>query len=350
MASYLFILSISGLIALTSAVYNIEKYRTFLILLLFITTSLFIGLRHEEIGPDWFTYKELFLNMENFNFLHSISIGDPAYFGIMWILRYLGFDVVSMNILFSVMTVGFYVKFCSEQKFSYLAFFVGLPFLIIYTMNFPRQAIAMVIGGYALFHALNNERVRALIWILIAVLFHKTAIIYLVFLFDNIKKLKLKNIILISAFGLLFFYLFIFSHLQGYIHNFSILMQSNAAHLKGIVYLLPVLTYLVFYKNIQPTFNTTESTIINRFCIICIISYAALFSSSFLYNAIDRIYVYFLPFEIMIFATYIARAVKRDQMIIYISSLVIYKFLLLYLWLEFSYNSIHFIPYSIHNI
>tara|TARA_B100000035_G_scaffold63895_1_gene51838 strand:+ start:47197 stop:48249 length:1053 start_codon:yes stop_codon:yes gene_type:complete len=349
-APYLYILSLSGLLALSSIMINTKKYTYFFILFLFTITAFFIGFRHEEIGPDWYTYKELFLNMSNFNFLHSLSIGDPAYFSIMWLLRYFGHDVISVNILFSVLTVAFYTKFCSHQKLPYLAFFIGLPFLIIYTMNFPRQSIAMAIGSFALLHILSDNKSRAFLWILLAVLFHKTAIIYLVFLLNSLRKMNILNTFLILIAGFLIFYFFILSHLSGYIFNFSTLMHSNAAHLKGMVYLLPVLLYLIFYKSVSHSLSLGESTMINRFSILCIISYVALFTSAFLYNAIDRIYVYFLPFEIIIFSTFIAKNIKSDQMLYYVVPLIFYKFVLFYIWLEFSFNSSHFVPYSLHNI
>lgn len=350
MAPYIYILSLSGLLALSSILINSKKYAHFFILFLFTITAFFIGFRHEEIGPDWHTYKELFLNMSNLNFLHSLSIGDPGYFSIMWLLRYTGHDVISLNILFAVLTVAFYTKFCSQQKLPYLAFYIGLPFLIIYAMNFPRQSIAMVIGSCALIHILNDNKSRAFLWILLAVLFHKTAIIYLAFLISNIKKINIFHTFLIFISGILIFYFFILSHLSGYIFNFSKLMHSNAAHLKGMVYLLPVLLYLIFYKPVSHSLSFEESTMLNRFSVLCIISYVALFTSAFLYNAIDRIYVYFLPFEIMIFATFIAQNIKSDQMLYYVLPLIFYKFLLFYIWLEFSFNSSHFVPYSLHNI
>ena len=350
MYPYLFILSITGLLALSSVPFNLQKYQKNIILFLFLMTSLFIGVRHEEIGPDWYTYKELFTNLANFNFLHSITIGDPAYFGLLWLFRYFDLSIVSVNVFFSFMTVGFFSKFCKEQELPYLAFFIGLPFLIIYTMNFPRQAAAMVIGGYSLLHILNGDKIRAFGWIFLAILFHKTAILYLVFLFDKFTNVRPRNVILIVISGTVIFYFFVLPSLAGYLMNFSVLMKSNAAHIKGLVYLLPVFTYLIFYKIINTTLSLNEKTLINRFCIICIISYAALFSSSFLYNAIDRIYVYFLSFEIMLFSTYIVRSIRKEQVIIYVSLLIFYKFLLIYIWLEYAYNSSHFVPYSIHNI
>tara|TARA_B100001113_G_scaffold201775_1_gene165338 strand:+ start:2685 stop:3737 length:1053 start_codon:yes stop_codon:yes gene_type:complete len=350
MYPYLYLLSISGLIALYSAAFDIRIYSKHLITFLFLITAIFIGFRFVEIGPDWYTYRELFNNLSNFSFLHSITIGDPAYFGVLWILRYFDLSIVSANIFFSVLTVGFYSKLCKEQELPYLAFFIGLPFLIIYTMNFPRQAAAMVIGGYSLLHILKDNKIRAFGWIFFAILFHKTAIIYLVFLFDSISKIRPVNILFITFAGAALFYIFISSHYAGYLMNFSVLMKSNAAHLKGIVYLLPVFVYLIFYKTINIRLNENETMLLNRFSIICIISYAALFSSSFLYNAIDRIYVYFLPFEIMFFSTYIAKSIKKEQIILYVSLLIFYKVLLLYIWLEYSYHSSHFVPYSFHNI
>ena len=350
MLPYFSILSFSALTAFLIYDPKYRKYDKVFIFLLFILVSLFLSFRSIEIGPDWFSYKELFQNQINFPFIHSITIGDPAYFGLTWIVRRFTDDIFFVNFLMAFITMFFYYMFCKFQKYSTFSFFIGLPFLILFIINFPRQAAAMTIIAYSMKHILCGNKREYLLFLLLAMLFHKTAIVFLVLLIDNLEKFKLKNVLLLGLAITSFFVLFVSKFLSGYILNFSTLMQSNAAHIKGIIYLLPAVAYLIFYKQISNVMSSEEIFIIKRLSMIIIFSYFLIFLHPFLYNAMDRLFIYFLPVEVLIFGNYMIRAIKGNQILLYMSMIIVYKFVLFFAWLFLGNKSSFFVPFEFYTL
>jgi hypothetical protein len=348
MLPYFSILSFSALAVFLAHDSKFYKFDKIFIFLLFIVVSLFLGYRSITIGPDWWHYKIAFENQINFSFIHSLTLGDPAYFGLTWLVRRLTNDILFVNILMAIITLYFYYIFCKYQKFSTFSFFIGLPFLILFTINFPRQAAAMTIIAYSLKYILAGNKKEFFIFILLATLFHKTAFIFLALLIDDLSKFKIKNLFILSVIGSLFFFIFIYQYLEGYILNFSTYMHSNAAHLKGMIYVLPVAAYFIFYKQITSTMAVTEIFVMKRLCIIIIFSYFLIFTHPFLYNAIDRIFIYFLPIEVLIFGNYILSAIKKNQVLMYMFTIIIYKLSLFYIWLISGNKSSLFLPFEFY--
>ena len=350
MLPYFSILSFSALTAFLIYDSKYRKYDEVFIFLLFILVSLFLGFRSIEIGPDWFSYKELFQNQINFPFIHSITIGDPAYFGLTWIVRRFTDDILYVNIPMAFITMYFYYMFCKFQKYSAFSFFIGLPFLILFIINFPRQAAAMTIIAYSMKYILVGSKKEYLLFILLATLFHKTAIVFLVLLVDDLEKFKLRNILLLGIAMISFFLLFVSKYLSGYVLNFSTYMQSSAAHLKGMIYLLPAATYLIFYKQIKYEMSLEETFIIKRLAMIIIFSYFLIFLHPFLYNAMDRLFIYFFTIEVLIFENYLIRSIKGNQILMYMSMIIVYKFVLFFVWLFLGNKSTFFLPFKFYTL
>ena len=80
--------------------------------------------------------------------------------------------------------------FCKFQKYSTFSFFIGLPFLILFIINFPRQAAAMTIIAYSMKYILCGNKREYLLFLLLAMLFHKTAIVFLVFVNGQSRKVQ----------------------------------------------------------------------------------------------------------------------------------------------------------------
>lgn len=345
MQGYLYLLATSGILALIPVNRLDRKYTISLLIILSVVIILFIGLRGETIGPDWNTYQKLYAEQINFSFIQAFIQPDPAYYGIAWIFRHIFEDIIYFNFFISSVTVILYYKFCKNQNYPLIAFFVGLPFFIIYTINFPRQAIAMAIAAFSFKYLLSEQKVRYILGIFIAILFHKTAIFYLIFLINGLKKVRTSSLLGFSLLFSLLFYVFLSSRLMGFISDFSEILTSNAAHLKGIIYLLPAFAYMLFRKRILAVFKENERNFLDFFCFIIVTSYLLLFLNNFFYNAIDRFLIYFLPFEIMIFGNYLPRLINQGQIHYYAFVLVMYKLIFFSVWLIYAVTAKHFVPY-----
>ena len=167
----------------------------------------------------------------------------------------------------------------------------------------------MTIIAYSMKHILCGNKREYLLFLLLAMLFHKTAIVFLVLLMDNLEKFKLKNVLLLGLAITSFFVLFVSKFLSGYILNFSTLMQSNAAHIKGIIYPTCRCISNILQTDFQ-CYVIGRDFYYKRLSMIIIFSYFLIFLHPFLYNAMDRLFIYFLPVEVLIFGNYMIRAIK----------------------------------------
>lgn len=345
MANYLYLLAASGILTLIPVKRLDKKHTVSLLIILSVVIILFIGLRGESIGPDWYTYQVLYAEQIHFSFIQAFTQLDPGYYGLSWVFRNMFEDIVYFNFFISSVTVIIYYKFCKRQSYPLIAYFVGLPFFIIYTINFPRQAIAMAIAAFSFKYLFSEQKVRYILGIFIAILFHKTAIFFLIFLIDGLKKIKTASLVGFLLLFSLLFYIFLSSRLIGFISDFSEIYTSNAAHLKGIIYLLPAFAYILFRKRILAVSKTNERNFLDMFCFIVVISYLLIFLNSLFYNAIDRLLIYFLPFEILILSNYLPRVINQGQIHYYAFILVIYKLIFFSVWLNNAVSAKHFVPY-----
>ncbi|MBL8656338.1 MAG: EpsG family protein [Altererythrobacter sp.] len=144
---------------------------------LVIPLSLFVGFRY-VIGVDWLTYEIIFLDIYRSDLAWSLTYGDSAYSLINWLVGRLGGQVWHVNLICAAIFSAGLAAFCNVQRLPALAFAVLIPALVYITaMGYTRQATAIgcVMMAYALFR--NSIDWRWLSLLVIATLFHKSAII-----------------------------------------------------------------------------------------------------------------------------------------------------------------------------
>ena len=64
----------------------------------------------------------------------------------------------------------------------------------------------------------------------------------------------------------------------------------------------------------------------------------------------DRLFIYFLPFEVLVFGNYMIRAIKGNQILLYMSMIIVYKFVLFFAWLFLGNKSSFFVPFEFYTL
>lgn len=174
--------------------------------------AIFAGLRANGVDPDYNTYFSIYNQLANASSLSAVHTHtEMGYKFLNYIHAYLFHDFVSFLLLFlslslSILSIA-YLKVSPYPAVSLLLYFVhyylGRDFIAI------RSALSYAIVLYAIItYDRDRTFVKYILFLLLASLFHKTALFSLIPIFIfNLCKNKVKKIVLIAIpISLLFAY------------------------------------------------------------------------------------------------------------------------------------------------
>lgn len=155
----------------------------------FLQMSLIIGFRY-AVGADFFSYIKIFEYLKNdkkveieigFKLINILCIrfGIP-YWGVNLIIAIL-------TNLFLVLSITNFNVMALTAIYFYISFF-----FFYHSMNQIRQGIAMTIGLYAISKLCKGENIKFFLLIILASLFHMSALIYFVLYFLKDYEINLK--------------------------------------------------------------------------------------------------------------------------------------------------------------
>ncbi len=181
---YIFGFSISVLfIALAEKIKDIQTKKTYRNILIIIALAIPITIAsiRYNVGTDYNTYVSLYnkyslLDLKNIFLAKEVEV----FFVLVCKIAYALGNAQIMFFIYSILTVGIMFRICWENRdkisvslmwFLYLFMFFGA------SMNIVRQSLAMVVVVYAYKYIDNRNFYKFIIFALLAICIHKTAII-----------------------------------------------------------------------------------------------------------------------------------------------------------------------------
>ncbi len=308
--------------------------------------SIFVGLR-EKVGGDWDIYLEHHFEASNGDLLGTIQkFGDPGYYLLDWIFANLGASIHIVNFICAIIFISGLSFFCRTLPRPLLGLAVAIPYLIIVVgMGYTRQSVAIGFAMIAITNLINQKTFKFILFVFFAMLFHKSAIIFLV-----LGLISRSGNTLITFFGMLLlgiigFYLFLDSYIDQLYQNY-ILAESNSAgaFVRLLMNFFPAVIFLILRKSM----NLPEI----EYGLYTWMSWAsvALFILFFLTNAstaLDRVALYMIPLQLAVFSR-IPSLNGSDIFSKSISFLLIIFFYLVVMmvWLNFANHADLWIPYD----
>ncbi len=166
--------------ALTSiSPYRVDRVSRFIILgLTALVLIMLIGLR-DHVGHDWSNYLKMFYRDEARDFVGAATSVEPAYALLNWLSSRLGWEVYGTNFVCAVILVGGLFAFCRQQPNFWRTLAMSVPVMIIgIGMGATRQATAIGLLMFAFNAFADRKLIRYLIFVTLAVLFHRTAAVF----------------------------------------------------------------------------------------------------------------------------------------------------------------------------
>lgn len=322
--------------------------KNFLTIISFCIVSFFLGFGYLN-GSDWMAYQNSYENIIDKTY-------ESGFFYYMFFFKSLGVNFEIFR-FFSCFIDLLIIYSSAKHDTKYYLLFILLYFtevLLFLELDGPmRQAKAIVLCIFSIRYIYKKKILKFYIIILIAILFHRTAILFLpVYFIQKIKfswtKLVISLLIIhffqnIFLLPILKFAAIITQKSLSYFDSIYSLPQNNNFILeigRQLIYLLPV--YIIdknkkFYKlkirNLDIFFNLS--------CVFIIILNIALY-----FNIVGRAYLYF-NYGIYILYTYIIYDSKQKNKIIIIFIVMIFslkEYLMLEKWRKI--DNYRYIPYT----
>ena len=351
MFAYWFLFILPLIATLNPLSFN-KKERNFFLLSYFLLLIFFIGFRH-EVGGDWGQYEYNYKQFSNKFDIYSLDIrSDYGFNFISWLFFQLQLSYNFVNFFLSIFFVySLYVFTKREQDIS-LALVISFPVLILVMgMGFTRQGTALAFIMIALANLIENRKKNFFLFFILAISFHKSAILLLILYLSAVKKIKLIEIFLFLLFISLMFLLTYKDMINLYINYLGSNSSTNAensqkliahgAYFRISINAIAGIIMLIFRNELSSNF--VEKRI---FISISIFSILSLFLIQYYSVFIDRINYYFLPLQIIVFSRFhTVFKFKLTQNIVKYLTISVY-ILILIIWLNFSINSHAWIPYK----
>ena len=266
------------------------------------------ALRANTVGNDTAFFLYLYDSIaNNHNILSYLDRFEIGYLVLNRIATYICHNSQFILVLTSFMIYSGYFRFIikySKSPWLSIFFFVTLGFWGD-SMNTIREQIATVILLFSYDFIRDRKFIPFIFLTILASLFHRTAIIFLVaYPFINVRT-STKNIVLFISAGLFIaaFFKRLFSKLVFFFPIFS--YYANSKYLNGQIRLASILTMLIYLLILILSMSAKGSLVGDRYrdfknmqsmLLICI----ALLTASFGFSLLDRVASYFGSFSLVL--------------------------------------------------
>jgi len=301
-----------------------------------------IGFRF-DVGGDWGNYLRNYNNIIGLSFADSMRGGDPGHKFLGWLSARWDLGIYGTNMVYGIVFVWGLIRFSRQQPYPWLAIAVATPYLIIVVaMGYSRQGMAIGIFLLAVSYLDKGKFKTYVGLIFIAALFHKTALLLLplgVFLYG--KGFLLRVLMLLPiAYGS--WDLLLADRQEHLWRNYvEEQMKSDGAKIRVIMNLLPSLLLLKYRKVWKRDFDDY------RFWFwIAIGSIVSVFLVDFASTAVDRVALYFIPIQLVVFSRLPYLAKKQIKPSVTKVLIVLGYAAVLFVWLNYATHSVYWLPYQ----
>jgi hypothetical protein len=314
----------------------------------FVLLVLMIGLRH-EVGGDWSNYLKILEGYSDISAADQYQSIDLAYMLLNILATWTGLGIYLINLVCGALFSWGLVIFCQAQPRPWLALAVATPYLItVVAMGYTRQSAAIGIAMLAIVALGQGRTLRFILWVVLAALFHKSAIILVpMAMLVNAKRRVFTFVwvalIFVVCYGLLVQDAIDFL-IMGYIEAEY---QSSGAAIRIAMNAMPAAIFLMFRKRFQlaPTQNFFWTWI--AFSALLLIVLLAVLPSS---TAVDRVALYWIPLQLFVWSRVPnVLGKKNGKNLLWVCAIVAYSAMVQFVWLVYGYNAFAWLPYQFYS-
>ena len=313
----------------------------------FISLVLMIGLRH-EVGGDWLTYLQMLDSYTDITNSQEFVFQDPAFVLFNWLAAQTGLGIYLLNFLSAVVFSWGLMVFCRAQPRSWLAVVVAVPYLItVVGMGYTRQGAAIGIAMVGMVALGAGGTWRFILWIALAALFHKSAVILLPMAFLANTKRHMAQFAGMAPVVLTLYALLLQESMSFWIYGYiESQYQSSGAAIRIAMNALPGALFVVFCKRFQLSreqriFWTWMAWGSLFFVVLLIISPSS--------TAVDRVALYWIPLQLFVLSRLpdaLGQIGGKNAGWVYV--VVAYSAAVHFVWLVYADTAFAWLPYQFY--
>ena len=308
-----------------------------------VLIALMIGLRY-DVGADWETYKLLFSYAGYTDLERSLALGDPAYQMLNWVVRQIGGEFWLVNFICAIIFSWGLLRFTQVQPIPWLALLVAVPYLVIVVaMGYSRQAVAIgvLMAGLAAVQR-GATTIRFAMYVAVAALFHKTAVVALPLVVFSSERNRLVNMLA----GLLAIYMFYNSFLADSVDKFvsnyiKAEYSSQGAAIRVVMNMVPATVFFFFRHRLGFSERERRVWFYHSVAAVGLLVLLMVLPSS---TAVDRLALYVMPLQIAVLSRApIILGVRAGTILVLVYSLAVQ-----FVWLNFASHAKYWLPYQFY--
>jgi hypothetical protein len=309
-----------------------------------LAAMLLIGLRF-QVGGDWYSYLGYFKMMRFDTFKTALSRGDPAYQAVNFAAYNLGGGIWLVNLFCGAVLMWGLGRFALTQRNPWLVVLVAVPYLInVVAMGYTRQSVAIGLVLAGLSAIIRGKGLLTFtFYVLIAGLFHRTAISVLPLVVLVSARYRLVNVVAVGVASYVLFNYLLADELNTFVAGYitSRYASQGAAVrvamtvLAGVLFLLANKRFGFEQRQWRIWFNFSMAAI--AALIFLVISPSS--------TAVDRMALYLFPLQLAILPqvpyVYARKGLGTTAVILYSAAIQ-------FVWLNFAQYAKWFVPYHLY--
>lgn len=288
----------------------IKNNKKYLIIITIILT-LFLILRDTSVGVDTDNYRKIFEYAHDKTFIELLTygrheIGFKYYAKILSCICNNYYFFLAITSILSM--IGFYFFSRDNSKNYFATIFIFITFnYYIYSFGLLRQALAISVLLYSIKFIKDRKFWKFLIFVIIASLFHKTALVFLpLYFLYNIKITKKRFIIwLLIIIFMLISKSLILDFILNYIYKPANLSISSGGGYKMLILLIGASITSYYYQDKLILDEKNNQLYINMIFIATLIQVLATY-----FGIVFRVTIYF-SFSLIILVPLILNAINN---------------------------------------
>lgn len=334
----LFCLPVLGLITGRRLSLSTERFFLFLVSL---ALTFIVGLRH-EVGGDWFNYLRHYYQIAQGGVADVLLMGDLAYYGLNLLVASLEGSIYLVNFISAAIACGGVVFFCARQPMPWLALLVAMPYLIIVVgMGYTRQAAAIGLVMVGMIYICDGRILRYVIYVLLAALFHKSAVLMLPLAALMATKNRAWSMIWVLAIAMVAVNGFVANDASRLWDNYvTSAYESSGGLIRVSMNVVPAVLFFMFGRRI---FDGQERQLWLWVSFLSLASGLLVFIAP---AAVDRAALYFIPLQLAVLAR--LPTISRDVTIRSAVTLVLigYCGAIQFVWMNYAVHARYWLPYQ----
>jgi len=309
--------------------------------------SVLLGFRF-EVGADWVNYVRYVHDARYVPIKTVLEAKDPGYQLLNWIGAQTDWGICGVNLIGgAIFSVGLAV-FCRSLPRPWLALAVAVPYLVIVVaMGYSRQGIALGLVMLGLVALGRRETHWFVFWVVLGATFHRSAVIMMPIAALAATRNRYWTALWVGVSAFVAYMLLLEESVESLVTNYvEAEYQSQGAMIRLLMNAVPAAILLLWRRRFE--FTAAEAVLWRWFAIISL-ALLGLFLVSPSSTAVDRVALYMLPLQLVVFAhlpdVFDNRARHREVLV---TAVLFYYAAVLFVWLNYAQHASAWLPYRFY--